>query len=524
MHRRTWATLALSVPWIVGPAARRSAAQEPGRTLTFGNNATVTSLDPHFYTATPNLETTRQIFDGLTVMRADGSIGPALAESWTQTALEIWEFRLRPNLRFSDGTPFTPEDVAFTIDRIPNVPNSPGSFVIFTASIGRVEVVDARTVRLHTKGPDPLVPANLSWVGMLSRRLHAGATTQGFNDGALAIGTGAYRLVSYAPGERIELVRNEGWWGPRPAWDRVVNRTLRNPGARSAALLSGDVDVINGVPTADLARLRADSRLAVAETVGLRIVYIMLDTLRDESPFVTGPNGEPLSRNPLRDPRVRRALAVAIDRNALTERVMEGSAVPTAQVVREGLSGHVPELRPVYDAAAARRLLAEAGFPNGLRLTLHGPNDRYPNDARVLQAVGQMWQRAGVQTVVEAMPWASFSARQARRDFSAWLLGGTAATSEASYPLRSILNLRDAARTNRRYDNPAFEAVLEEVGRTVDPAAREALLRRAVTMSMEDVAIIPLYIQKATFAARRGLRFEPRVDEMLDFASVQPST
>src|SRR4051812_29236506 len=133
MHRRSLTVLALGAPLIAGELRRKAAAQEAGRTLTFGNNATVTSLDPHFYTATPNLEAARQIFDALTVMRADGSIGPALAESWAQVNPDSWEFRLRPDLRFSDGTPFTADDVAFTIDRVPSVPNSPGSFVIFTA-------------------------------------------------------------------------------------------------------------------------------------------------------------------------------------------------------------------------------------------------------------------------------------------------------------------------------------------------------------------------------------------------------
>ncbi|UFN51431.1 ABC transporter substrate-binding protein [Roseomonas sp. OT10] len=491
--------------------------------LTFGNNATVTSIDPHFYTATPNVEVTRQIFDGLTAMAADGSVIPGVAESWRQVEPEIWEFRLREGARFHDGTPFAAEDVGFTLSRVPNVANSPGSFVIFTSTIARAEVVDARTVRLHTKGPDPLVPVNLAWVGMLSRRLHEGATTEGFNDGRLAVGTGPFRFGAYVPGERVELLRNEGYWGGKPHWERAVNRTIRNAGARTAALLSGDVDVINGVPTADLARLRADPRVTVEETVGLRIVYLMLDTLRDETPFASGPEGEVLARSPLRDLRVRRALSLAIDRAAITERIMEGSAVPSAQLVRPGLAGHVPGLEPATDPAEARRLLAEAGFARGFRLTLHGPNDRYPNDARVLQAVGQMWQRVGVQTQVEAMPWAAYSARQAKREFSAYLLGGTATTSEASYPLRSILNLRDAARANRRYDNPAFEAVLDEAGRTADPAARETLLRRAVSMAMEDVAILPLYIQKATFALRRGLAYPARADEALHAAEVRPA-
>lgn len=517
-RRRLLGTAILFGAAVAGAAASGGAWAQA---LTFGNNASVTSIDPHFYTATPNLEVSKQIFDGLTRTDADGKVQPGLALSWRQVEPQVWEFKLRPGVTFHDGTPFTADDVAFTLSRVPKVQNSPGSFVIFTRSIERAEVVDPLTVRFHTRGADPLVPVNLAWVMMLSRTLHAEAATDRFNDGRLAVGTGPYRFGAFVPGERIELNRNDNYWGEKPAWSRVTNRTIRNAAARTAALLSGDVDIVNGVPTADLARLRADARLRVEEATGLRIVYLGLDLLRPDAEFVKGPGGEASDRNPLQDQRVRKALSLAIDRQAIAERVMEGAVAPTAQVVRERLGGHVPGLVPVHDPAEARRLLGAAGYSNGFRITLHGPNDRYLNDARVIQAIGQMWQRVGVQTTVEPMPWSAFAARASRGDFSAFLLGGTAATGEASYPLRSILGLRGSDAP--RYTNTAFVTLLDQASSTLDDAARDKLLQDAVRMAMDDVAFIPLYIQKAAFAMRRSIAYTARADEALHASEVRPA-
>lgn len=515
-RRRLLGAAILTAAAVVGSAACGGAWAQA---LTVGNSASVTSIDPHFYTATPNLEISKQIFDGLTRTDADGKVQPGLALSWRQVETQVWEFKLRPGVTFHDGTPFTADDVAFTLSRVPAVQNSPGSFVIFTRSIEKVEVVDPLTVRFHTSGADPLVPVNLAWVMMLSRTLHAEAATDRFNDGRLAIGTGPYRFGAFVPGERIALTRNEAYWGEKPAWSSVTNRTIRNAAARTAALLSGDVDIINGVPTADLARLRADPRLRVEEATGLRIVYLGLDLLRPQADFVRGPGGEALDRNPLQDQRVRKALSLAIDRQAIAERVMEGAVAPTAQVVRDRLGGYVPGLVPAHDPAEARRLLGAAGYPGGFRITLHGPNDRYLNDARVIQAVGQMWQRVGVQTTVEPTPWTAYAARANRGDFSAFLLGGTAATGEASYPLRSILGLRGSDAP--RYANPAFVTLLDQATTTMDDAARDKRLQDAVRMAMEDVAFIPLYIQKAAFAMRRGIGYAARADEALHASEVR---
>jgi len=303
-----------------------SLAGAQAQTLTMAVGAPVTSLDPHFHQLSPNNAAAGMIFGKLVEDDANGVLRPGLALSWSAVAPDTWEFRLRPGVRFHNGNAFTADDVAFTFARIPQVPNSPSSFAGFVRPITRIEVVDPLTIRFTTNGPYPLLPMDLSNLYILDRETHANATTEQFNSGAMAIGTGPFRLVRHANGDRIELERNDGYHGEAPAFARVVYRMITNDSARTAALLAGDVDVIDQVPTADLARLRSDARVSLSEIMGLRIIFLGLDHGRnDASPFITDNEGRPIARNPLKDVRVRRALSMAIDRNAITSRVMEGS-------------------------------------------------------------------------------------------------------------------------------------------------------------------------------------------------------
>ncbi|WP_328702571.1 ABC transporter substrate-binding protein [Belnapia mucosa] len=495
-----------------------------------GVGAPVTSIDPHYHQLSPNTAVAEMIFSALTQTDAHARVTPDLAESWRPVSDTVWEFKLRQGVTFHNGSPFTAEDVAFTFERVPKVPNSPSSYAIYTRPITRVEIVDSHTLHLHTAVPYPLMPVDLASVKILDRETHATATTEAFNAGPMAIGTGPFRMVSHRNGDRIEFERNDGYFGARPAWSRVNYRMITNDAARTAALLAGDVDVIDQVPTSDLAKLRNDQRLTLAETTGLRIIFLSFDHIREESsPFVLDNEGKPVPRNPLKDVRVRRALSMAIDRNAITERVMEGAAIPAGQFLPEGSFGYVPGLNPPRaDAEAAKRLLAEAGFPQGFRITLHGPNDRYPNDARIIQAIGQMWTRAGVRTAVEAQPWTTFVGRAARQELSAFLIGWGTSSGEASNPLRNLTATFDREKgygaSNRgRYSNPEADRILEQAMRELDDPKREALLQQATRMVMEDVGILPLHIQKNAWALRRGFTMDARSDELTRAQDVRPA-
>lgn len=493
------------------------------QTLTMGVGSPISSLDPHYHQLRSNAEVSQLLFDTLLGTDARAQLVPGLAESWRAVGETAWEFRLREGARFTDGRPFTADDVAFTIGRIPTVTGPGASYSTHVRPVRRVEVVDPRTVRLHTDGPFPLLPVYFSQVFMLGRAQHAGATTADFNGGRAAVGTGPYRLVSYSNGDRVVLARNDGWWGERPGWATVNYRIVTNDSARLAALVAGDVDFIDQVPTSDLARLRGSGRFRVAETTSLRTMYVTLDSTRAAPvPGLTGPGGAPLPANPLADLRVRRALSLAIDRRALVERVMEGAALATAQFMPPGATSYIPDLPvPAADPEGARALLAQAGYPGGFAITLGGSNDRYMNDARVVQAIGQMWTRIGVRTTVDAGPYATFIGRATRREFPAALLTWGNSTGEASVVLNSVLRTVDRDRghgaANRvLYSNPATDALVAAAEGEMDDGKREDLLRRAQRAALDDVALVPLYLQAALWAMRGDLAYEARADERND--------
>jgi peptide/nickel transport system substrate-binding protein len=506
------------------------AAPAMAQNLTIAIGGSPTSLDPHFYNASPNISLTMHLFDRLVEQDAQARVQPSLAESWRAISDTVWEFKLRPGVKWHDGRDFTADDVAFTVERVPNVPGSPGTFAGFVRAIQRVEVVDPLTVRFHTAGPHPLLPVELASVQLISRHVGQGATTEDYNAGRAAIGTGPYRLVSYRSGDRTEFARNDAYWRGAEPWARVSYRFMPNDASRTAALLARDVDVIDQVPSNDLARLRSNPNVSISEIQGLRLIYLVPDYSRTENPvFVSDNDGRPLPRNPFQDARVRRALSIAIDREALAERVMEGTAKPNGQWLPPGSYSYNPEVQvPRLDPEGARRLLTEAGYPNGFRLTLTTPNDRYPNDARTAQAVAQMWSRIGVRTSVEALPWASYSTRAARQEFNMRLVGWGSVTGEASYMLVNIFGTYDRERrrggsNSSRHSNPALDTLTERATAVLDDAAREKLLQEAVAMVDRETSMIPLYQLVNFWATRRGITYEARMDERTTAMGTRPA-
>lgn len=490
------------------------------QTLTVGSAAPVTTIDPHFHNVGPNNALTMHIFDRLVERDGRARPHPSLAESWRVVSDTVWEFKLRQGVTWHDGRPFTADDVVFTFSRVPNVPNSPGGFQGFLRAIERVEVVDPHTIRLHTAAPHPLMPLDLASVSIIARHAAEGLGTEDFNTGRAAIGTGPYRLVSYRSGDRIEMARNDAYFRGAEPWTRVNYRIVANDGARTAALLAGDLDIIEQVPTSDLARLRRDPRLTVTEIASLRTVYMAPDYSRDGgTPLVTDNAGNPLPVNPFKDVRVRRALSMAINREALVERVMEGAATATAQWLPEGAFGYNPRVRPrAYDPEGAKRLLAEAGYPDGFRITLNTPNDRWPNDSRLAQAVAQMWTRIGVRTQVDAAPWTAFVPRRARIEYAMQIGAWGSSTGEGSNFLINTLasNNRQrltGANNNARFSSPVFDELAARGSATLDDERREAIWHEAVALYAEEEPLIQLVQYVNTWALRRGLTHDPRMDE-----------
>jgi peptide/nickel transport system substrate-binding protein len=486
--------------------------------LAIGLGADVTAIDPHYHNLTPNSNVAAHIFDYLVLRDERQRMIPGLAESWHTIDPLTWEFKLRRGVKFHDGSDFTAADVIASIERVPTVPNSPSPFTVYTKQIKEMIAVDPYTVRFRTTMPYPLMPSDMTQVAIISKAA-AKASTEDFNSGKAANGTGPYKLVRYAKGDRIELARFDGYWGGKTPWEKVTLRLLPSDAPRVAALLAGDVQAIENVPTTDVARVKAEKGLALSSTVADRLIYLHMDSERDVSPFVTDREGKPLASNPLKDARVRKAISKAINREALAERVMEGQAVPTGQLLPEGFFGYSNKLKAErYDPEGAKKLLAEAGYANGFGLTIHSPNNRYVNDAKVAQAVAQMLARVGIVTRVEAMPSATFFPQATDFKFSFILVGWSSGTGEASSPLKALIATPSKEKgfgtANRgHYSNPKVDLLLEDALVTVDDAKREALLQRATELAINDVAIVPLYHQVSLWAMRDGISYAPRTDE-----------
>jgi peptide/nickel transport system substrate-binding protein len=501
------------------PFAMLCAGASYAQTLTIGLGADVTSMDPHYHLITPNANVAEHVFDTLIHKDERQRFRPGLAESWRVVDPTTWEFKLRRGVKFHDGSEFTAEDVVVSLDRPATIKGSPGPYTLYTRAITEKIVVDPYTVRLKTAAPYPLLPNEVGAVVMVSKKHALGTQPEDFNSGKAAIGTGPYRFVRWAKGDRIELARNDAYWGPRAPWERVVMRIVPNDPARVAALLAGDVQAIENVPTADQARLRTNANLAIHRQISNRIIYLHVDSNRERSPFVTDRAGKPLERNPLRDLRVRQAISKAINRQAIVERVMEGAAIASGQLMPEGLFGYSPALKPeAFDPEGAKKLLAEAGYPDGFGLTIHGPNDRYVNDDQICQAIAQMLARVGIAAKVETMPASVYFTRANKLDFSLMLVGWGSDTGEASSPLKSLLATYDRDKgmgtANRgRYSNAKMDQLLAQALNTVDDARREKLLQEATEVAMNDLGIIPLHHQVNVWATRRGLAYVPRTDE-----------
>ncbi|MGG5809444.1 ABC transporter substrate-binding protein [Falsiroseomonas sp. CW058] len=491
-------------------------AQPAGPALTVATTAEASSLDPHFHEHDPSITVHRHVFEFLVGQGPRMELRPELALSWRARDPLSWEFRLRPGVTWHDGSPFTAEDVLASFRRIPRVPGSPSSFAVYVRQITEAVAEDPLTVVLRTAAPFPLMPNYMGAV-MIAPAAMEHATTGDFNGLRAAIGTGPYRVAEYARGQRIVLEANPRHWAGPPAFARVVVRPIPANGPRVAALLANEAGLIDQPPPSDLPRLRAGPGTAVAESVGNRVVFFAFDLHRDHPPGVTAPDGSPIP-NPFRDPRVREAMSLAINRDAICRAVMEGMASPANQFVDRGVFGHVPDLPPLsFDPDRARRLLAEAGLPQGFRLTIHGTNDRLVNDEKVLQALAQMFARIGIQARVDALPSAAFFPRAAQLDFAFFFNSWGAGSSGGLTTMRTLLATFDreagfGANNRGRYSNPEVDRRMRDAFRTIDDAAREALLRDATAIAMRDFAVLPTHWMSNVWATRSNVAYEPRMD------------
>ena len=505
---------------IVAAFSGLTAGTAVARDLVVALKTEPSSLDPQYHALTPNNQIAQTLFDGLVKSSPDITPEPALAESWTVDG-SVWTFKLRKGVKFSDGSPFTADDVVFTYARAAKVPNSPSPFTIYLNGIEKVEAVDPLTVKITTKGPNPLLVTNLGNVPILSSKAAAGPAAEGkttaeLNSGNGLVGTGPYKFVSWQRGAELVFERNPHYWGTKPTWDKVTYRPLSSAAARVAALLSGGVDLIEDPPTDDLAQLKKNDALNIIEKASARVIYVALDQNGEKTPGIIG-----AAKNPLLDKRVRQALSLAIDRSALVERVMGGVAKPAAQLLPYPMLGASAKLQEPEkaDIEKAKALLKEAGYGSGFAIQLGAPNGRYINDSRVAQTIASMWSRIGVKTSVEAAAPPVFFKYRDSYAYSAYLAGWGTATGEMSNTLNSLLVTPNPAlgigTTNRsRYSNPAMDKLVADSATIMDDKARGAMLAQASETAMADYAMLPIHFELSVWAMKKDLTYKGRADQM----------
>ena len=498
-----WAVVALAV---VAPG--RAAETKIFR---WANDGDSNSMDPYAREETFLLSFDSNMYEPLIRRNAKMELEPGLATEWKQTDPTTWRFTLRQGVKFHDGTPFTADDVVFSYDRATH----PGSNLSSPLStVKAVKKIDDSTVDFITDGPDPILPMNLTVIGIMSKKwceehntTRAADLTK--NEESYATrhenGTGPFMLKDREPDVKTVLVKNPNWWGLKDEpidIDEADFSRIANASTRISALLSGELDMVYTVPPQDISRIEKTPHMKIWKTPELRTIFLGFDQSRDEL-LESNIKG----KNPFKDKRVRQAFYQAIDENAIAAKVMNNYAHPTALIVGPGVNGYDSALdkRFPYDPTAAKKLLAEAGYPDGFTVGFDCPNDRYVDDEAICQAVTAMLAKIGIKANLLAQTRAKFFGKinAPRYETSFYMLGWTPASYDALNALKNLVQTRDGKDgvfNTGNYSNPKIDALDKQIGSELDKAKRDDLLHQALTEVRDDFAYIPLHQQVVVWA------------------------
>lgn len=479
-------------------AAAALLAWAVGTGTAFGNELVIArpvspaAMDPGFLREAATI--VDNIFDTLVLRDPDMKLVPGLAESWSAVDDTTWEFKLRQGVRFTNGEPFDAAAVKFTLDRILD-PAAKAPTISYIRTIAGVDVADEHTVRIRTTAPDPLLPTRMS---RYPAYIVPPKYLQEVGPEAFArkpIGTGPYKLTEFVPDDRVVLEANPDYWRGKPAIDRVVWRPIPEATARVAALLTGEVQLIEGVPAemVDAVGQSDDADLIQVKNGGLTI-YLGLKS----------------AAKPLDDVRVRQALSLAIDRKAIVDNLLHGLATPSGTPVGPHDFGYLPVEAPAADPAKAKALLAEAGYPDGFEIQMQAPR-RYINSAEVAQAIAQQFAAIGVKAALDIPEWSVYSQKvPAGQQAPVYMLGwGSTQTLDADAATYAILRSGEPYST---VSLPDLDALLDQSRRTIDPAARAEVLHKIQTVTAEQVPVIPLYQEDSLYAKSKSVDFVGRPD------------
>ncbi|HZY19720.1 MAG TPA: ABC transporter substrate-binding protein [Ramlibacter sp.] len=501
------------------------ASAASAQSVRIANQGDALSMDPHSLNESLQLSVTGNVYEPLVGRAKDLSLAPSLATSWKQVSPTVWRFELRKNVQFHDGTPFTADDVLFSFQRAAGEGSDLKSNV---NDIKEVRKVNDHTVDIETKAPFPILPNQLTTTYILSKKwCETNQATRpvdrrkGIENAASfrANGTGPFRLRERQPNVRTTFVRNGNYWGPIDGnIQEVIYTPIGNDATRVAALLSGEIDVMEPVPVQDIDRINASANARVLTGPELRTIFLGMDQKRDELLY-----SSVKGKNPFKDKRVRQAFYQAIDVDGIQKTVMRGASKPTALMIGPGVNGFDASMnkRLPYDPEAAKKLLAEAGYPNGFEVTMNCPNDRYVNDARICQTVSANLARIGVKINLAAETKGTYFPKILRRDTSFYLLGWTPSTYDAHDSLNALMACPDESGAGQfnlgAYCNPAQTKLTKAIQSETDKAKRDAMIKEAMKIHLDDIGHLPLHQQALAWGTSKKVELTQRADNYMPF-------
>ncbi len=509
---------------LAGAALAALAFSASAQTVRIANQGDSLSMDPHSLNESLQLSVTGNVYEGLVGRNKDLSLAPALATAWRQTSPTVWRFELRKGVTFHDGTPFTADDVLFSFART----QAEGSDMkSYTNDFKEVRKVDDFTVDIETKTPFPILPEVLSLAYIMSKKwcetnqaLRPVDRRKGIENAASfrANGTGPYRLRERQPNVRTTFTRNGNYWGKIEGnVQDVVYTPIGNDPTRVAALLSGEVDVMEPVPVQDVARVNASAGARAVTGPELRTIFLGMDQKRDELLY-----SNIKGKNPFKDKRVRQAVYQAIDIEGIKRTVMRGAANPTALMVGPGINGFSAEAKRLpFDPEAAKKLLTEAGYPTGFEVTMNCPNDRYVNDGQICEAVAANLSRIGVKINLAAETKGTYFPKILRRDTSFYMLGWTPGTYDAHNALNALMACVDdkgAGQFNLgAYCNPKVDQLTKAIQSETDKTKRAAMIKEAFDAHSADIGHIPLHQQALAWGVSKKVDLVQLADNFMFF-------
>jgi peptide/nickel transport system substrate-binding protein len=508
---------------LVVAAACALAAVAQARSFTWTSQGDVQTSDPHSQNEGITNLFSQQVYGTLVMRDKQLGLAPGLAVSWTKVNDTTWRFALRQGVKFSDGTPFTADDVVFSIER---AQHEFSQLRQYANLLGRARKLDDYTVEFVQQNPNPILLEHATTIYIMSKAWsvkHKVEQPLDYKSGQdshaarNAMGAGPWMLVLRQPDVKTVVRRNPQWWGKFEGnVTEIIYRPIKSDATRTAALFSGQVDFVLDPPPQDVARIRAQPDLKVVEGTENRVVFLGFDQYRDELLY-----SNVKGKNPFKDPRVRQAVYQAIDIEALRTKTMRGLAAPTGGIT-PSIVASTPESekRLPYDPARAKRLLAEAGYPKGFEVGLHCPNNRYIKDEELCAAVAAMLARVGIQVKLSTQPRATYFPRLEKYDTSFYLLGWGGAVTDAQVMLSPVLRSYDKATGQGsynygRYSNAKLDALIDAAAQEMNPEKRRELIRQALAEHNANVYHVPLHRQVIPWAMRANVQVVHRADNWL---------